>query len=39
MSRLLAATARMPVANSIWTVTQAVNTQVTQSVESLASRD
>ena len=38
MSRLLARTANILVANSIWTVTRAVNSKVTEFVRSLASR-
>jgi len=39
LTRLLARTARVLVDNSIWTVTRAVNSRVTQFVESLTSRD
>lgn len=37
--RLLAATAERMVSNSIWSVTRAVNSQITRFVENLASRD
>jgi hypothetical protein len=39
LARLLARTARQLVANSIWTVTRSVNTQVTKSVARFAKRD
>lgn len=39
MSRLLAKAARVMVDNSIWTLTRAVNSRVTQFVQSLANRD
>ena len=39
LSRLLARTARVMVDNSIWTVTRAVNSRVTQFVQSLTARD
>lgn len=39
LSRLLARTARLMVDNSIWTVTRAVNSRVTQFVESLTARE
>ena len=39
LSRLLARTARVMVDNSIWTLTRAVNSRVTQFVQSLTARD
>ncbi len=39
LSRLLARTARLMVNNSIWTLTRAVNSRVTQFVESLTARE
>ena len=39
LSRLLARAARVMVDNSIWTVTRAVNSRVTQFVQSLTARD
>ena len=39
LSRLLARAARVMVNNSIWTVTRAVNSRVTQFVQSLTARD
>ncbi|MDE0104235.1 MAG: DEAD/DEAH box helicase [Bryobacterales bacterium] len=39
LSRLLARTARVMVDNSIWTVTRAANSRITQFVQSLTTRD